>query len=404
MRTQGTNLDPMRFRHLIVAALVCGPCTAPAALSAPDSGRKAAVDRQLSRVEERARAARGREQVLTGELYAYSQKVRLLEVRLAPLAARRDHLASTESRLRTRLRTLSTQLQREQARLARVEDTLRARRLALSERVRALYRSNPTAGMANILQGVDVSRSATDAIASRRVTALDRELIRTVSTYAADVRATRDRVERLRTDVQADTRSAAIATRGARAAAAGLERSRNELNRVRSRKQALLAGIVESREDLEGTARDLRGQSLRLANEIIKAQGGPSASIGAPSAAGLVWPVNGPLTSRFGWRWGRMHEGVDVGVGTGTPIAAAAAGKVIVAGWSGGYGQLVVIDHGNGLSTAYGHQSRIASAVGQLVAQGTIIGYVGSTGNSTGPHLHFEVRVNGGARDPLAYL
>jgi murein DD-endopeptidase MepM/ murein hydrolase activator NlpD len=103
-------------------------------------------------------------------------------------------------------------------------------------------------------------------------------------------------------------------------------------------------------------------------------------------------------------RWGRMHEGLDLGAGYGSPIHAAAAGVVVHAGWLGGYGNLVVIDHGGGLSTAYGHQSQIAVSYGQHVGQGQVIGYVGSTGHSTGPHLHFEVRINGEAVDPLGYL
>jgi murein DD-endopeptidase MepM/ murein hydrolase activator NlpD len=99
-----------------------------------------------------------------------------------------------------------------------------------------------------------------------------------------------------------------------------------------------------------------------------------------------------------------MHEGIDIGAPYGAPIGAADGGTVIYAGWLGGYGNLVVLDHGNGLSTAYGHQSDIVVGVGQSVAQGQLIGYVGSTGHSTGPHLHFEVRVNGSPVDPLGYL
>ena len=114
--------------------------------------------------------------------------------------------------------------------------------------------------------------------------------------------------------------------------------------------------------------------------------------------------MNGVLTSGFGMRWGRMHEGIDIAVPPGTPVVASKGGTVIVAGWIGGYGNLVVVDHGGGLSTAYGHNSGFAVGVGQAVAQGQIVAYSGSTGNSTGPHVHFEVRINGSATDPLGYL
>jgi murein DD-endopeptidase MepM/ murein hydrolase activator NlpD len=114
--------------------------------------------------------------------------------------------------------------------------------------------------------------------------------------------------------------------------------------------------------------------------------------------------VSGPITSPFGMRWGTLHPGIDIGVPTGTPIHAAAAGTVIYCGWEEGYGNLVVIDHHNGLATAYGHQSRVAVSCGANVAQGEVIGYSGCTGFCTGPHVHFEVRVNGTPVDPLGYL
>jgi murein DD-endopeptidase MepM/ murein hydrolase activator NlpD len=110
------------------------------------------------------------------------------------------------------------------------------------------------------------------------------------------------------------------------------------------------------------------------------------------------------VTSPFGYRWGRLHAGIDIGVPYGTPIHAAAAGQVVIAGWVGGYGNYTCIDHGGGLATCYGHQSSFAVGVGASVAQGQVIGYVGSTGHSFGAHLHFEVRINGSPVDPLGYL
>src|SRR5918997_6570129 len=110
-------------------------------------------------------------------------------------------------------------------------------------------------------------------------------------------------------------------------------------------------------------------------------------------------PVPGPVVSGYGWRWGRMHKGVDIAAGYGTPIRASASGTVIYAGWMGGYGNLIIVDHGNGLATAYAHQSSFAVG-GGTVAQGQTIGYVGCTGHCYGPHLHFEVRLNGGGVHP----
>jgi hypothetical protein len=118
----------------------------------------------------------------------------------------------------------------------------------------------------------------------------------------------------------------------------------------------------------------------------------------------LAWPARGPIGSPFGPRWGRMHEGIDIDVPYGTAIHVAAPGRVVEAGWEGGYGNFVVVDHGRGISTAYGHQSRIAVRWGQVLAPRQVVGYVGCTGSCTGPHVHFEVRIAGVPIDPLRCL
>lgn len=120
--------------------------------------------------------------------------------------------------------------------------------------------------------------------------------------------------------------------------------------------------------------------------------------------AGLLWPVFGRLSSPFGPRWGRMHNGIDLAVPFGTPIKAAQSGTVITAGWMGGYGRTVIIRHDNGLVTLYAHASRLLVKRGERIQQGQIIARVGSSGNSTGPHLHFEVVVNNRPQNPLRFL
>lgn len=118
----------------------------------------------------------------------------------------------------------------------------------------------------------------------------------------------------------------------------------------------------------------------------------------------LVRPTSGVLTSRYGYRWGRTHTGIDIGASTGTIIKAAAGGTVTFSGWKGTLGKLVVISHGNGIQTYYGHCNSLLVSSGQTVSAGQIIAKVGSTGRSTGPHLHFEIRVNGSAINPQSYI
>ena len=170
---------------------------------------------------------------------------------------------------------------------------------------------------------------------------------------------------------------------------------------------ALDARIREYQSEADAVSREESGLVAlirsREAQRASRSAGDPGTD-GRVSGAGLIWPVRGPVTSGFGYRWGRMHAGIDIGAGTGVPIRAAKAGTVTYAGTMSGYGNVVIISHGGGFTTLYAHQSRLASSDGQEVSQGQVIGYVGSTGRSTGPHLHFETRVNGNAQDPRRYL
>lgn len=129
-----------------------------------------------------------------------------------------------------------------------------------------------------------------------------------------------------------------------------------------------------------------------------------SISRGSGSTSGIVWPLRGSINSYYGSRHGSFHTGIDIGGDVGDPYTAAASGTIVAAGWGGGYGNMILIDHGNGVMTRYAHSSRLLVSVGQSVSRGQTIGLVGTTGNSTGPHLHFEVILNGDTVNPLSYL
>ncbi|MDP4159335.1 MAG: peptidoglycan DD-metalloendopeptidase family protein [Bacillota bacterium] len=129
-----------------------------------------------------------------------------------------------------------------------------------------------------------------------------------------------------------------------------------------------------------------------------------SLSRGSGSTSGIAWPLRGSINSYYGNRHGSFHTGLDIGGDIGEPYTAAASGTIVAAGWGGGYGNMILINHGNGVMTRYAHSSRLLVSVGQKVSRGQTIGLVGSTGNSTGPHLHFEVILNGDTANPLSYL
>lgn len=158
--------------------------------------------------------------------------------------------------------------------------------------------------------------------------------------------------------------------------------------------QARLEALIRERLAAAARARAARGRSPFR---------GQRTGTGV-STAGFIWPVDGVVTSGFGPRWGRMHTGIDIAAPGGTPIRAVKEAEVLYAGWLGGYGNLVALDHGDSVVTLYAHQSRMAVVEGQMVGQGDVIGYVGTTGRSTGNHLHFEVRIDAEPRDPRPYL
>jgi murein DD-endopeptidase MepM/ murein hydrolase activator NlpD len=132
--------------------------------------------------------------------------------------------------------------------------------------------------------------------------------------------------------------------------------------------------------------------------------------VAAASGSGYLWPADGPITSGFGYRrhpvlgTSRLHAGLDIGAGYGSEVYAAQSGVVILAGWNGGYGNCVMIEHPDGVVTLYGHMSELLVSEGESVGRGAVVGLVGSTGLSTGPHLHFETHIGGSPEDPLSLV
>ena len=201
-----------------------------------------------------------------------------------------------------------------------------------------------------------------------------------------------------KSDLDKRRKNALAAARNATSALENATSSKRRADKARDDVQSRIGDLEEEIRLLD--AEDAQIRRIIMSSASASASGVPSGS----SATGYAWPLNGRTTSEFGPRWGRMHKGLDIAAPMGTPIKASKSGTVIHAGWQGGYGNLTIIDHGGGYATAYGHQSRLGAQRGATVKQGEVIGYVGSTGHSTGPHCHFEVRVNGVQQNPRRYL
>lgn len=389
---------------LIVGLTLALVCAAPAA-GEDIEDQKAAVDARIAALQAEIAASKDAEGVLTSQLSAVVSELGAAQTAVeeaqsslgvleAELATEQDHLAS-----------LTALLERQTRRLERLQAEYVHAVGILESRVRAIYIEEPP----DVLSFLVSASSFDDVIDSvefmSRIGRQDERIARLVETAKRRAAAERSATAATRRLTAATVSVISARTDEARAVRDRLAASRDTLAAARKLKRSAIVSSRESREEYLAEVEALAAQSASLAAAIRDSQASlGSSGTGAPSAAGLIWPVDGVVVSGYGMRWGRMHEGIDISASSGTPIRAAAAGTVIHAGWLGGYGNLVVVDHGDGLATAYAHASVIVVVVGQQVSQGETVSLVGSTGNSSGPHLHFEVRVNGDAVDPLFYL
>jgi murein DD-endopeptidase MepM/ murein hydrolase activator NlpD len=397
----------MALRRLLPAVAVLLAVLASSA-SGDVYSRKHAIDARLESVQAKIARAKQRERALTGEIAAVSDRIQGLTAQAGDVSARLVTLERDLALHREKLDRLNELYRLETARFTFLRRQYRFSLDRLGNRLIDIYEGGDPSSLEVLLS----AESFTDLVAGVEyldaIGAQDKRISDEVGLAKVQVSAQRERTKRLRAIVASETRTIAVRTEQVRAARDALLANERRLAAARRSKRESLVAIRESKAEYLHEAAGLERASSALAASIRAAQAARSSysapSDSTPSASGFIWPVNGPVVSGFGMRWGRMHEGIDIAVGSGTPIHAAASGRVVYAGWMEGYGNLVAIDHGGGLSTAYAHQSSIAAGVGQTVSQGQTIGYVGCTGHCFGPHLHFEVRVNGSPVDPLSYL
>lgn len=368
----------------LVAALVLA-AAAPAAASSTTAARKRQEQVRQAKAEKakQLNGLKASEAELDRAVNALSTQVR---AQGAKLAAARQAVAAAESSVRVA-----------ENRIAATEREMATLSDAVLDRAVAAYVRPQQSNIADLADARDLGEASRRASMLRQVANKDRDVIDRLRAAKEDLGIEREKADAAR-QVAAQRREAE------RAELSTLQENLKEKARL---ERAMSARIQAVSAEVEALAREdaavtdlIRRKALERASRgDLGADAG-----GRVSGAGLRWPVGGPVTSEFGSRWGRLHAGIDIGAGSGAPIRASKAGTVIFAGTQGGYGNVVIIDHGGGLTTLYAHQSRLGTNDGADVAQGEVVGFVGSTGHSTGPHLHFETRVGGSPQNPRRYL
>jgi len=403
-------------RLIIAVALACAASAGALVSAAPapgqaDEERKRVLDARIDNLQEKVETAREREGVLSSEIEVVTREIGALESEVSAAEETLDQLEAVLALQQRRLDRLNELFHLQTNRLIFLRRQHVVAMERLNKRVVEIYTSDPTEPLSVVLEAASFGDLLDQLEFLSDIGRQDERLASEVKQAKLDMRDLRQATRRTRNAQVQTTREVEVRTEEQRAVRDQLAWNQRELATARRDKQATLADVREDKSEALEHMDELEAESAALSARIQAAQTtsqsrSTSYSMPArtPSASGFIWPVHGVVTSVFGWRWGRMHEGIDIAVASGTPVVSAAGGMVIVAGWMGGYGNLVVVDHGNGIATAYGHNTNVAVSVGQTVAQGQLIAYSGNTGNSTGPHVHFEVRVGGAAVDPFGYL
>jgi len=376
----------------LALVLVCG-----LVLAAPAAGDNSG---KIAELQAKIAAARAHEAQLNSEIASVTREIRSLESRVGDVSQRLSILERDLELHQQRLDKLNALYKLQTDRLIFLRREYERVVQTLSRRMIDIYESrDPT--LVEVIINSDSFQEALDHIHYLdAIAAQDKRITADVADAKAEMKIIRAKTKKTRAAVASATRAVAVRTQQQRLVRDELLASRSRLAGARSSKRSALVATKAQEQNWVSEANALAAADAQVRGQLAASQTADS----TPSASGLIWPVNGPVTSPFGYRWGRLHAGIDIGVPYGTPIHAAAAGRVVIAGWVGGYGNYTCIDHGGGLATCYAHQSSFAVGVGVSVSQGQVIGYVGNTGHSFGPHLHFEVRINGTPVDPLGYL
>jgi murein DD-endopeptidase MepM/ murein hydrolase activator NlpD len=383
---------------------------AAAYLLLPMPGLSSSLPQRIDKTRNQIQGKRNQEGVLTSEITAYQVRIRSLQGDINGLQQRQDKVQVELNAKQAELTSIRDRLQRAQDRLAKLRAKLAESKSVLAGRLVALYKQDNPDMVTVVLEADGFADLLDRADFIERISDQDNRIVTQVRDLTAQVNKQAKNLGGLEAEAQVATERI-LSQRNEIASAKGAIVSRqSDLIAVRDKRNGALSTIRASRGELEGHLHTLEAEQAKIQARLAAAQSGVTPGAAGPIKRGsgnFIWPVNGPIVSPFGMRWGRLHAGVDIAVPSGTPVRASAAGTVAFTqpeASSGGYGNYTCIAHGGGISTCYAHQASFSVSAGQHVSQGQVIGISDCTGHCLGPHVHFEVRVNGAPVDPLGYL
>lgn len=356
-----------------------------------EESRLDAVEKQIQYHQRQITEASKKEQGVLDDLARINQDVVLLRQKISLLDLKVERTEMRISELDSEIRS--------------TEESLEKTRNYLAARFQAIYKYGGVAEFNLMLSAASTHEAMNNAFLLGRIAREDERKI-------IEMTENRNRLESARLEMKEqkvildEQRNALKSDQASlKTSESQRKKSLNALVRQKQLHQKAAKELEDSQRELQKKVKELLAQKKKLQ----ETRAGVATPV-FPSGGRLAWPVKGEITSRFGTRihpvfkTKLMHTGIDIRASEGTPIKAAAPGETLFAGWLRGYGQVVILDHGRDLTTVYAHLSRFNVEEGKIVKGGEIIGNVGSTGVASGPHLHFEVRINGDAKDPLGYL
>lgn len=321
---------------------------------------------------------------------------------LASLINRKERIQNQLSIVQEKYNSNRSELRKLQKNLNSLEKELQEKQELFNQRIVALYKYGPQSFLEILLSAKDFGDLISKYNTMSYVIQNDLHLIGELNRVKQEIESKREvaliKAEQVELDFQKTLDLKKQISKEQEKISSKVDSAKQELIKIQSDRIKLEKAL----EELEATSKEIE--------DAIKKDQQQSVVRGVLGTGKMLWPARGRITSKFGWRYHpvikkkKYHNGLDIAVPSGTPVLAADSGVVLVSGWRGGYGNFVALDHGNGISTCYGHNSKLLVKAGEKVIKGQTIAYSGNTGLSTGPHLHFEVRINGAPVNPIPYL